>query len=122
MGLIGTSCGYTRRWACHGKKCGLVSCLRTLLSVFLAIHSTIKEGIYPMIRNSRSLLTVLVGSGLALFLSAPAAFAQGTPWLAEPGTGTVNISFVNQNATEFYRQTTKAVSYTHLTLPTKRIV
>ena len=60
-----------------------------------------------MIRNSRSFVTVLVGSGLALCLCAPPSFAQGTPWLAEPGTGSVNISFVNQNATEFFRQTTK---------------
>ncbi len=60
-----------------------------------------------MIRENSSFVPVLVGSGLALCLSAPPSFAQGTPWLAEPGTGTVNISFVNQNATEFYRQTTK---------------
>ena len=60
-----------------------------------------------MIRKNGSFVTVLVGSGLALCLSAPPSSAQGTPWLAEPGTGTVNISFVNQNATEFYRQTTK---------------
>ena len=45
-----------------------------------------------MFRNSRSFVTVFVGSALALCLSTPPAFAQGTPWLAEPGTGTVNIS------------------------------
>ena len=60
-----------------------------------------------MIRNSRTFVTVLVGSGLALCLSAPALFAQGTPWLAEPGTGSVNISFVNQNTKEYFRQTTR---------------
>ncbi len=60
-----------------------------------------------MFRNNHSFVTVIVGSGLALCLSAPPASAQGTPWLAEPGTGAVNISFVNQNATEFFRQTTK---------------
>ena len=60
-----------------------------------------------MIRNSRTFVTVLVGSGLALCWSAPALFAQGTPWLAEPGTGSVNISFVNQNTKEYFRQTTR---------------
>ena len=60
-----------------------------------------------MSRNSRSFVTVLVGSSLALCLSAPPGFGQGTPWLAEPGTGSVNISYTNQNANEFFRQTTK---------------
>ena len=60
-----------------------------------------------MIRNSPALLIVLVVTGLALCLATPPSFAQGTPWLAEPGTGSVNISFVNQNATEFFRQTTR---------------
>ena len=53
-----------------------------------------------MFRNSRSFVAFLVGSGLALCLSAPPAFGQATPWLAEPGTGTVNISYTNQNATD----------------------
>ena len=60
-----------------------------------------------MFRNSRSFVTLLVGSALGLCLSVPPAFGQATPWLAEPGTGTVNISYTNQNATEFFRQTTK---------------
>ncbi len=38
---------------------------------------------------------------------AAPAFAQGTPWLAEPGTGTFSITYVNQNAKEFFRETTK---------------
>ena len=59
-----------------------------------------------MFRNSHSFVTLLVGSSLALCLSAPPGFGQGTPWLAEPGTGTVNISYTNQNANEFFRQTT----------------
>lgn len=58
--------------------------------------------------NSRWLLsTTLVGSALLSGLAAQPASAQGSPWIAEPGTGSVNLSFVNQNASEFYRQTTK---------------
>ena len=60
-----------------------------------------------MFRKYLLFVTVFFGTGLALCLFTPPVSAQGTPWLAEPGTGTVNISFVNQNATEFYRQTTK---------------
>ncbi|MCY4225775.1 MAG: hypothetical protein OXF06_13205 [Bacteroidetes bacterium] len=37
--------------------------------------------------------------------SSPSAFAQGTPWIAEPRTGSVSVSFFNQNAKEFYRGT-----------------
>ena len=53
------------------------------------------------------LLTTLVGSALLSGLAVQPASAQGSPWIAEPGTGSVNLSFVNQNAAEFYRQTTK---------------
>ena len=36
------------------------------------------------------------------------AFADGvSPWLPAPGAGFVNLSYVAQNATEFYRQDTK---------------
>ena len=79
-----------------------------------------------MFRNSHRFVTVLVGLGLGLCLSAPPAFGQAgqrqivgvrqlagqrfnlddTRRLAEPGTGTVNISYTNQNANEFFRQTT----------------
>ena len=55
----------------------------------------------------RSSLTVLACSALAACLSAQPALAQGSPWIAEPGTGSINISYVNQNALEFFRQTTK---------------
>ena len=57
--------------------------------------------------NCRSLGTLLFGLVPALCLSVTAALAQGTPWLSEPKTGTVNVSYVNQNATEFFRQTAK---------------
>ena len=59
-------------------------------------------------RNPRCpISTILAGSALLCALSAQPASAQGSPWIAEPGTGSVNLSFVNQNAAEFYRQTTK---------------
>ena len=61
-----------------------------------------------IVRNPRCpFLTILAGSALPLALSAQPASAQGSPWIAEPGTGSVNLSFVNQDAAEFYRQTTK---------------
>lgn len=53
------------------------------------------------------LLTTLVGSALLSGLAVQPASAQGTPWIAEPGTGSVNLSFAHQRATEFYRQTTR---------------
>ncbi len=59
-------------------------------------------------RNPRgSLLTILAGSALLSALPVQPVSAQGTPWIAEPGTGSVNLSYVNQNAAEFYRQTEK---------------
>lgn len=58
--------------------------------------------------NARWLvLTTLVGSALLPGLAVQPASAQGSPWIAEPGTGSVNLSFANQDAAEFYRQTTK---------------
>lgn len=50
---------------------------------------------------------VFACSGLVACLSAQPALAQGSPWIAEPGTGSINISYVNQNATEYFRQTEK---------------
>ena len=49
----------------------------------------------------------IVCSVLIVCLSARPALAQGSPWIAEPRTGSINISYVNQNALEFFRQTTK---------------
>lgn len=71
------------------------------------MRRNLKENTRQMLRNLRSLTPLLLGSALPLCLSTSPALAQGTPWLAEPGTGAVNISYVNQNATEFFRQTTK---------------
>ena len=55
----------------------------------------------------RAFVAVVACSGLLACLSAQPALAQGSPWIAEPGTGSINISYVNQNAIEFFRQTTK---------------
>jgi len=51
-------------------------------------------------------LAVLASSSLVACLAAQPAVAQGTAWIGEPGTGTFSISYVNQNAQEFYRETT----------------
>ena len=40
---------------------------------------------------------------IAACLSAQSAFSQGSPWIGEPETGTVTFTFVNQNATEYWR-------------------
>ena len=55
-----------------------------------------------VLRNVSFLLSLPAGAALASGLLVQPAFAQGTPWLAEPGTGTFSISYVNQNATEFF--------------------
>ena len=57
--------------------------------------------------NPRSFVTLVSGAALLSCLSVQPAFAQGSPWIAEPGTGSFSISYVNQNASEFFRQTTK---------------
>ncbi len=50
-----------------------------------------------------SLLAAAVGTS---FAAAPVA-AQSSPWLPAPGAGDITISYVSQEATEFYRQTEK---------------
>jgi hypothetical protein len=30
------------------------------------------------------------------------AYAQGSPWIGEPATGSVSVTFANQRATEFF--------------------
>ena len=57
--------------------------------------------------NPRSFLMLVAGAALLSWLTVQPAFAQGSPWIAEPGTGSFSISYVNQNASEFFRQTTK---------------
>ena len=53
--------------------------------------------------SQRSFVTTVAGAALVASLSAQPAFAQGTPWIAEPGTGTISFTYANQNAKEFWR-------------------
>ena len=48
----------------------------------------------------RGILIALVAA--AIMATGSPAFADGSPWLPDPETGTINISYVSQNATEFY--------------------
>lgn len=62
---------------------------------------------HPMSKYLRFLSIVSATTAFIALLLVPPVFAQGTPWLAEPGTGTFSITYVNQNAKEFFRETTK---------------
>ncbi len=42
---------------------------------------------------------------IAVWSPSQMTFAQGTPWIAEPRTGSISVSYYNQNAKEFYRGT-----------------
>ena len=42
-----------------------------------------------------------------LILPAASVFAQGSPWIAEPRTGSITVSYGHQAATEFYRADVK---------------
>ena len=53
----------------------------------------------------KTLVAVLFSSILMTCLAARPALTQGTAWIAEPGTGSFSISYVDQNALEFYRET-----------------
>ena len=55
-----------------------------------------------MQRNRRLLCTAALAAAL-LVLSAAAGFAQGSPWIAEPRTGSITITYGYQAATEYYR-------------------
>ena len=54
-----------------------------------------------MSRNVR--MFAIAVAAVAASLSAQPAFAQGTPWIAEPGTGTISFTYANQSAKEFWR-------------------
>jgi hypothetical protein len=56
-----------------------------------------------MFHDLRSFVTVAAVGALVASLSAQPAFAQGTPWIAEPGTGTISLTYANQSAKEFWR-------------------
>ena len=60
-----------------------------------------------MHRKRASLAAVLACTALLSSLSTQSAFAQNTPWIAEPETGTVSVSFVSQRAVDFYGGETK---------------
>ena len=59
-----------------------------------------------MHRNRRSLVAVVTCAAVLPCLFVQPASAQNSPWIAEPGTGSVSVSFVSQKATEFYRADT----------------
>ena len=46
-------------------------------------------------------------AAIVLPLAASSVFAQGSPWIAEPRTGSITISYGHQAATEFYRADVK---------------
>lgn len=48
----------------------------------------------------RTKLMILVA--VATMATGSPAFADGSPWLPDPETGNITISYVSQNATEFY--------------------
>jgi hypothetical protein len=60
-----------------------------------------------MFHNLRSLTTLVAVAAVVALLPAQPAFAQGSPWIAEPGTGTFSLTYANQSASEFFRGTTK---------------
>ncbi|MXW82298.1 MAG: hypothetical protein F4246_08830 [Rhodothermaceae bacterium] len=51
----------------------------------------------------RLLLPVFIG--VAVWYPSQTALSQGTPWIAEPRTGSISVSYYQQKATEFYRGT-----------------
>ena len=55
-----------------------------------------------VVYSLRSLL-LPVFLGVAAWYPAQTVLAQGTPWIAEPRTGSVSVSYYNQNAKEFFR-------------------
>ena len=56
--------------------------------------------------HCRSLITTVACLALLVCLQVRPASAQGTPWIAEPETGSVSVTFANQRATEFFRADT----------------
>ena len=58
----------------------------------------------------RSTFTVSAWPAAAFLLSTmfpPCAFAGSLPWIAEPGTGSIDLSYVRQNASKFWAGTRK---------------
>lgn len=59
-----------------------------------------------MKRNRRFLPVAALGAAF-LLLPAASLFAQGSPWIGEPRTGSITITYGRQAATEFYRADVK---------------
>ncbi len=57
------------------------------------------------VKHSPRKLLLPVLLGIAAWFPAQTILAQGTPWIAEPRTGSVSVSYYNQNAKEFFRGT-----------------
>ena len=51
--------------------------------------------------------SVLLATASIVTVTATPAFAEGSPWLPAPGAGTITVSYVSQEATEFYRAAVK---------------
>ncbi|MCY4600439.1 MAG: hypothetical protein OXF27_11035 [Acidobacteria bacterium] len=64
------------------------------------------KGIQYMHRNPRPFLALAAGIAVLSCASVQPALAQGTPWISEPETGSVSVTFANQRATEFFRADT----------------
>ena len=56
-----------------------------------------------MSHDFRTFGIAVVAAAVLASLTGQPAFAQGTPWIAEPGTGTISFTYANQSAKEFWR-------------------
>ncbi|MCY4635566.1 MAG: hypothetical protein OXG04_13860 [Acidobacteria bacterium] len=56
-----------------------------------------------MSHDFRTFTIAVAGAALVVSLSVRPVLAQGTPWIAEPGTGTISLTYANQSAKEFWR-------------------
>ena len=57
--------------------------------------------------NTRFLRSSLAAATAAIAFAAPPLAAEGSPWLPAPGAGSITVSYVSQEATEFYRAARK---------------
>ena len=56
-----------------------------------------------MSHDFRTFAFAVAAAAAIASLTGRPAFAQGTPWIAEPGTGTISFTYANQSAKEFWR-------------------
>ena len=63
-----------------------------------------------MSHDFRTFGIAVVAAAVLASLTGQPAFAQGTPWIAEPGTGTISFTYANQSAKEFWRPVDGAVT------------